>query len=79
MEHAIALSARSTRYGNEADWESYFKEDHTIDLDALNRDMVECHAQVLWKPPSAYLRISNGMKEALDGFYHDLSSEQRNH
>lgn len=44
--------------------EQYFD----FDLDAINRDLVECHSQVLWKRPQAYQEIIKEMKEAMAKF-----------
>ncbi|OTB06048.1 hypothetical protein M426DRAFT_319415 [Hypoxylon sp. CI-4A] len=40
-----------------------------FDVDGINRDLVECHSQVLWKRPQAYQEIVKEIKEAADGFY----------
>ncbi|KAI1854818.1 hypothetical protein JX265_002457 [Neoarthrinium moseri] len=40
-----------------------------FDLDAINRDLVECHSQVLWKRPQAYQEIIKEMKEAMVKFH----------
>jgi hypothetical protein len=39
-----------------------------FDLDAINRDLVECHSQVLWKRPQAYQEIVKEIKNAMDKF-----------
>ncbi|TVY67506.1 hypothetical protein LSUE1_G008439, partial [Lachnellula suecica] len=36
--------------------DGYWKEG-LMELDGVNRDLVECHSQVLWKRPKAYLEI----------------------
>jgi hypothetical protein len=43
--------------------------DNTIDLDQLNRDLVECHSQVLWKRPQAYQEIVRAMGQAMERFW----------
>ncbi|ORY70164.1 uncharacterized protein BCR38DRAFT_455018 [Pseudomassariella vexata] len=40
-----------------------------FDLDAINRDLVECHSQVLWKRPQAYQEIIKEIKGAMDLFW----------
>jgi hypothetical protein len=57
--------------------EGYAKEG-VVDLDAVNRDLVECHAQVLWKRPISYLRITDSFKEAMELFYKNLPEERKN-
>jgi hypothetical protein len=47
--------------------EGYVKEG-VVDLDAVNRDLVECHSQVLWKRPKAYLEILRGIEMAMGRF-----------
>lgn len=59
FEHAIAM-----RFDNE-EKEAYVK-DGLVDLDAVNRDMVECHAQGLTKRPIAFLRLIDTFTETLD-------------
>ncbi|KAF2962709.1 hypothetical protein GQX73_g10865 [Xylaria multiplex] len=45
------------------------KEEYTnFDIDGINRDLVECHSQVLWKRPQAYQEIVKEMKAAMDKF-----------
>ncbi|KAI1505595.1 hypothetical protein F5X99DRAFT_405074 [Biscogniauxia marginata] len=39
-----------------------------FDVDTINRDLVECHSQVLWKRPQAYQIIVNEAKGALEKF-----------
>ncbi|KAI1151374.1 hypothetical protein F4825DRAFT_462610 [Nemania diffusa] len=39
-----------------------------FDVDGINRDLVECHSQVLWKRPQAYQEIIKEMKAAMDKF-----------
>lgn len=56
--------------------ESYVNEG-VIDLDALNRDLVECHSQVLWKRPKAYLEILTGVEKALQNFHEKLPEERQ--
>ncbi|KAI2472047.1 hypothetical protein F4781DRAFT_385108 [Annulohypoxylon bovei var. microspora] len=39
-----------------------------FDVDGINRDLVECHSQVLWKRPQAYQEIIKEVKGAMDNF-----------
>lgn len=46
------------------------KEGYTdFNLDAINRDLVECHSQVLWKRPQAYQEIIKEIKEGMEKFW----------
>jgi hypothetical protein len=51
--------------------------DGVVDLDAINRDLVECHSQVLWKRPKAYLEIVAGIEKALKKFWDKLPEHRR--
>ncbi|KAH8588825.1 hypothetical protein B0O99DRAFT_524263, partial [Bisporella sp. PMI_857] len=44
-----------------------------VDLDAINRDLVECHAQIFWKQPAAYLQIIKSFKATMSGFHARLT------
>ncbi|KAI2637426.1 hypothetical protein GGS21DRAFT_476911 [Xylaria nigripes] len=48
-----------------------------LDVDQINRDLVECHSQVLWKRPQAYQEIIKEMKAAMAKFK-DRVPEERN-
>lgn len=39
-----------------------------FDVDGINRDLVECHSQVLWKRPQAYQEILKDFKSAMEQF-----------
>ncbi|KAI6384184.1 hypothetical protein MCOR23_011809, partial [Pyricularia oryzae] len=49
--------------------ETYARSRLGLDLDQLNRDLVECHSQVLWKRPQAYLQIIKTMEDAMHRFH----------
>ncbi|TLD33245.1 hypothetical protein PspLS_00466 [Pyricularia sp. CBS 133598] len=49
--------------------ETYARSKLGLDLDQLNRDLVECHSQVLWKRPQAYLQIIKTMEDAMHRFH----------
>jgi hypothetical protein len=70
LEHAIAMRSD----GEEK--EGYMR-DGVVDLDVVNRDLVECHAQVLWQRPISYLRIIDSFKEALEIFYNNIPEKRR--
>lgn len=56
--------------------EGYVKEG-VVDLDAVNRDLVECHSQVLWKRPKAYIEILQAIEDAMGRFYGRLPEERK--
>ncbi|KAE9362787.1 hypothetical protein N431DRAFT_551031 [Stipitochalara longipes BDJ] len=58
MEHALTMGF------DIEEREGYMRED-VVDLDAMNRDLVECQTQVLWKRPLAYLGLIESFKEAM--------------
>jgi hypothetical protein len=70
LEHAVSMRTEIEER------ESYVKEG-VVDLDAVNRDLVECHSQVLWKRPKAYMEILEGIKSAMD-LFKDALPETRN-
>jgi len=72
LEHTISM-----RSGIE-EREGYVTEEGVVDLDAVNRDLVLCHAQVLWKRPIAFLRITDSFKEAMELFYNSMPEERKN-
>ncbi len=39
-----------------------------FDVDGINRDLVECHSQVLWKRPQAYQEIVREFARAMDRY-----------
>jgi hypothetical protein len=71
LEHAISMRSEIEER------EGYIREG-VVDLDAVNRDLVECHAQVLWKRPIAFLRITDSFKETMELFYNNLPEERKN-
>lgn len=64
LEHAVSMR-------NEIVEDEGYVREHVMDLDQINRDLVECHSQVLWKRPQAYQEIiremEKGMARFLDG------------
>jgi hypothetical protein len=57
--------------------EGYVSKDGVVDLDAVNRDLVECHSQVLWKRPKAYLEIIDGIEKSMEKFQDKLPERRR--
>lgn len=61
LENAVSLR-------NEIeDHEQYFQ-DGVLEVDGLNRDLVECHGHVLWKRPQAYTSLVGEMEAAMERF-----------
>ncbi len=48
--------------------DSYQDDQGLVDFDLINKHLVECHSQVLWKRPKAYMQILDGFREAM-GLY----------
>lgn len=70
LEHAVSMR-------NEiVEAEGYVK-DANMDLDQVNRDLVECHSQVLWKRPQAYQDIIKEMERGMERFMEGLPEERR--
>ncbi|KAH8815605.1 hypothetical protein F5884DRAFT_772905 [Xylogone sp. PMI_703] len=69
LEHAVSMRSEIEEK------EGYVKEG-VIDLDAINRDLVECHSQVLWKRPKAYLQILAAIEKSM-GRFHEKLPESR--
>src|SRR5436190_11340673 len=59
-----------------ADHESYVDSDGLVDFDLINSHLVECHSQVLWKRPKAYLLILDGFEKIMKGFMENLLRER---
>jgi len=48
-----------------------------FDVDVINRDLVECHSQVLWKRPQAYREIIKDISAAMEKFDAKVAGPQR--
>ncbi|KAG4031171.1 hypothetical protein MFRU_010g02960 [Monilinia fructicola] len=70
LEHAVSMRSEIEEK------EGYVREG-VIDLDAINRDLVECHSQVLWKRPKAYLQILQQLEKAMVMFDERLPEERK--
>lgn len=70
LEHAVSMRSEIEER------EGYVKEG-VVDLDAINRDLVECHSQVLWKRPRAYLEILAEIDQALKRFLERLPEKRQ--
>jgi len=64
LEHAVSMRAEVREEESK-----YVKGEGMMDLDQINRDLVECHSQVLWKRPQAYQEIIRGIHGAMDRFW----------
>lgn len=63
LEHAVSMR-------NEVlEEESRYIKESMVDLDQINRDLVECHSQVLWKRPQAYQEIISSISRTMDEFW----------
>ncbi|KAI2630695.1 hypothetical protein GGR54DRAFT_164389 [Hypoxylon sp. NC1633] len=66
LENAITMR-------NEIDEKEVYSD---FDVDGINRDLVECHSQVLWKRPQAYQEIIKEIKEAMQRFRSYMPAEK---
>jgi hypothetical protein len=69
LEHAVSMR-------NEIQEEEGYVKADVMDLDQINRDLVECHSQVLWKRPQAYQEIIKAMEDGMDKFVRMLPPER---
>ncbi|KAI2639685.1 hypothetical protein GGS26DRAFT_541109 [Hypomontagnella submonticulosa] len=67
LENAITMR-------NEIDEREVYSD---FDVDGINRDLVECHSQVLWKRPQAYQEIVKEIKDAMQKFMEYVPEERR--
>ncbi|EPE24726.1 hypothetical protein GLAREA_08579 [Glarea lozoyensis ATCC 20868] len=70
LEYAVISNDKMNEF-----FESYVK-DGVMDVEAVNRAIVECHSQVLWKRPEAYLAIIESIECTAKDF-HRISTERR--
>lgn len=61
LENAVSLR-------NEVEEQEQYFQDGLIDVDGLNRDLVECHGNVMWKRPQAYMALAKEMEKAMENF-----------
>jgi hypothetical protein len=70
LEHAVSMR-------NEIeDKEGYVDKDGLVDFDLINRHLVECHSQVLWKRPRAYLQLLDSFNKSMKEFMERLPQER---
>ncbi|KAK7417907.1 hypothetical protein QQZ08_011447 [Neonectria magnoliae] len=58
LENAVSLR-------NEVEEHEQYFQDGLMEVDGLNRDLVECHGHVMWKRPQAYLALAKEMEKAM--------------
>lgn len=63
LEHAVSMRDEVLPE------ESMYIKESMVDLDQINRDLVECHSQVLWKRPQAYQEIIKSIHKSMDYFW----------
>jgi hypothetical protein len=70
LEHAVSMRTEIE------DKEGYVDKDGLVDFDLINRHLVECHSQVLWKRPTAYLQLLEGFDKIMRDFVEKLPEER---
>lgn len=65
LENAVSLR-------NEVEEHEQYFQDGMLEVDGLNRDLVECHGHVLWKRPQAYTALVGEMEKAMGLFWDGL-------
>ena len=61
LENAVSLRQEVE------DSEKYFQ-DGVLEIDGLNRDLVECHSNVMWKRPQAFYAVCEELDKAMERF-----------
>lgn len=61
LENAVSLR-------NEVEEHEQYFQDGLLEIDGLNRDLVECHGHVMWKRPQAYWALVEEMEKTMDRF-----------
>ncbi|KAG5933432.1 hypothetical protein E4U53_000989 [Claviceps sorghi] len=61
LENAVSLR-------NEVEEHEQYFQDGLLEVDGLNRDLVECHGHVMWKRPQAYWALADEMDKAMQRF-----------
>lgn len=70
LENAVSMRT-------EIDDKESYVQDGLVDLDLINRHLVECHSQVLWKRPRAYMQILESFDRAMALFQGEVASRAR--
>ncbi|TQV99979.1 Mg2+ transporter protein, CorA-like/Zinc transport protein ZntB [Cordyceps javanica] len=61
LEQAVSMR-------DEVEVEEQYFQNGRLEVDGLNRDLVECHSNVLWKRPQAYMALTIEMEKAMSLF-----------
>lgn len=61
LEQAVSMR-------DEVEVEAQYFQNGRLEVDGLNRDLVECHSNVLWKRPQAYMALTLEMEKAMAMF-----------
>ncbi|KFA78014.1 hypothetical protein S40288_05232, partial [Stachybotrys chartarum IBT 40288] len=61
LENAVSMR-------NEVEETEMYLQDGLLEVDGLNRDLVECHSHVMWKRPQAYFALAKEMERAMETF-----------
>jgi Mg2+ and Co2+ transporter CorA len=70
LENAVSLR-------NEVEENEQYFQDGLLEVDGLNRDLVECHGHVMWKRPQAYLALAREMEKAMANFRSKWAATRR--
>lgn len=70
LENAVSLR-------NEVEEHEQYFQDGLLEVDGLNRDLVECHGHVMWKRPQAYLALAEEMEKAMERFKEMMGEVER--
>lgn len=62
LENAVSLR-------NEVEETEQYFQDGLLEIDGLSRDLVECHGQVMWKSPKAFLALIREMEKGMQMFW----------
>ncbi|PHH68599.1 hypothetical protein CDD83_6031 [Cordyceps sp. RAO-2017] len=62
LENAVSLR-------DEVEQQEQYFQDGLLEVDGLNRDLVECHGHVMWKRPQAYHALVGEMDKAMQRFH----------
>ncbi|ROT38544.1 hypothetical protein SODALDRAFT_333143 [Sodiomyces alkalinus F11] len=71
LEHAVSMRDEIEEK------DGYVRDDGVMEVDAISRDLVECHSQVLWKRPQAYREVVRSIEVAMERFWEGLPEERK--
>lgn len=71
LEHAVSMRMEIQEN------EGYVDDKGLVDFDLINRHLVECHSQVLWKRPRAYMQILASMERAMKEVEEKMEAEKK--